>query len=109
MTSIDLAGGGSAIDMHTWNEKKFTEYFVHLVEHLPKLIALLVVLPGAPQSLCFEATATLEKKYMPRSPCFCVQITSDLKNNTTPKLPFCHYRALCADTPPIVGAMPFHL
>ena len=109
VTSIYLAGGGNVIDMYKWNEERFTAFFVDLVKHLPKLIALLVVLPGAPQSLCIEATATLEKIYRPRRPSFCVQITSELNSNTPPKLPLCHYQALCADTPPLVSSMPFHL
>ena len=108
-TSIDLAGGGKVIDMYEWDEERFTAFFVDMVKKLPKLIALLVVLPGAPQSLCTEATTNLENIYKPRRPCFCVQITSELNSSITPKLPFCHHKVLADEPPPLVGTMPFHL
>ena len=75
VTLIELVGGGNVIDMYSWNEKKFTAFFVDLVRRLTKLTALLAVLPGAPQSLCIAATATLENIFRPERPCFCVQIT----------------------------------
>ena len=109
VTSIDLADGGKTIEMYKWHVKKFTNFFAHLVERLPKLIALLVVLPGAIQSHCIAATATLEKIFRPTRPCFCVQITDMLESKSPPNLPFCHYRVLADDVPPLVGAMPFHL
>ena len=109
VTSIDLAGGGKVIDMYEWDEERFTAFFVDMVKKLPKLIALLVVLPGAPQSLCTEATTNLENIYKPRRPCFCVQITSELNSSITPKLPFCHHKVLADEPPPLVGTMPFHL
>ena len=109
VTSIDLADGGKAIEMYKWHIKRFTNFFAHLVERLPKLIALLVVLPGSIQSHCIAATATLEKIYLPGRPCFCVQITDSLESNSPPNLPFGHYGILANDPPPLVGALPFHL
>ena len=109
VTLIELVGGGNVIDMYSWNEKKFTAFFVDLVQRLTKLTALLVVLPGAPQSHCIAATATLEKIFSPERPCFCVQITNSLNSNSPPNLPLCHFRVLGQDPPPLVGALPFHL
>ena len=73
VTSID--GLGEVIDMYKWNEIEFIAFFVNLVKRLPKLIALLVVLPGASESHCAAATTTLLTIYRPKRPCFCVQIT----------------------------------
>ena len=107
VTSVDLADGGNAIEMYKWHQKDFTALFVDLVQHLSNLAALLVVLPGAPQSHCISATATLEKIYRPRRPCFCVQITDSLRSINSPIFP--HHRVLALDPPPLVGALPFHL
>ena len=83
ITSIDLVGCGQLIDMYHWHENEFMAFFVELIEHLPKLIALLVVLPGASHSICVATTKSLEA--------------------------VCHYKVLADDKPPIVGALPFHL
>ena len=88
---------------------KFTALFVDLVERLPKLIALLVVLPCVSQSLCTAATAALESKFRPTRPCFCVQITDSLDSDNPPKLPFAHYKTLAHDQLPSVGGLPYHL
>ena len=109
ITSIDLVGCGQLIDMYHWHENEFMAFFVELIEHLPKLIALLVVLPGASHSICVATTKSLEAVYRPQRPCFCVQITSELESKTPPKFPLCHYKVLADDKPPIVGALPFHL
>ena len=91
------------------DEKAFTDLFVDLVERLPKLIALLVVLPGAAPSNCRATTFTLESKFRPTRPCFCVQITDSLESNNPPKLPLVHYKTLAEDQPPSVGGLPYHL
>ena len=91
------------------DEAKFTALFVDLVERLPKLIALLVVLPCVSQSLCTAATAALESKFRPTRPCFCVQITDSLDSDNPPKLPFAHYKTLAHDQLPSVGGLPYHL
>ena len=109
VTSIKLVDGGNLIDMYRWNEQKFTAFFVDLVRRLTKLTALLAVLPGAPQSLCIAATATLENIFRPERPCFCVQITDSLQTSNPPNLPQCHFQTLALDPPPLVGALPFHL
>ena len=80
-----------------------------MVERLPKLIALLIVLPVACQSLGIAATTILEIKFRPQRPCFCLQITDSLNSIDPPKLPLNHYQVLAQDPPPIVGALPFHL
>ena len=49
--------------LDTKDEVEFTALFVDLVERLPKLIALLVVLPGASQSNCIAATSILVSKF----------------------------------------------
>ena len=79
--------------MYEWDEAKFSAFFVDLVVSLPKLVALLVVLPGAPQSHCIAATKTVEVKFRPTRPCFCVQITNSLDNTNPPNLPLFHYQA----------------
>ena len=109
VTSIDLADGANIIEMYKWHENDFTALFVDLVRHLSNLVALLIVLPGAPQSHCISATATLEKIFRPERPCFCVQITESLERKSPPNLPRCHYRVLALDPPPLVGSLPFHL
>ena len=109
VTSIDLANGWEKIDMYKWHAKKFTAFFVELVQRLPNLIALLVVLPGAPKSHCIVATATLEKIYRPERPCFCVQITDSLESGNPPSLPVCHRQVLAEDPKSLVGELPFHL
>ena len=91
------------------DEKAFTDLFVDLVERLPKLIALLVVLPGAAPSNCRATTFTLVSKFRPTRPCFCVQITDSLESNNPPKLPLVHYKTLAEDQPPSVGGLPYHL
>ena len=102
-------GLGKMIDMYKWHEKDFVNFFVELVKHLPNLVALLVVLPGAPQSHCITATKTLETIYRPDRPCFCVQITDSLDSSSPPSLPLCHYQVLAQDTPSLVGVLPQHL
>ena len=109
VTSIDLGVDGNLLNMHKLNEREFTDLFVNLVEQLPKLIALLVVVPRASPSHCFAATKTLEKTYRSARPCFCVQITNSLDSNNPPKLPLCHFKMLACNPPPLVGTMPFHL
>ena len=109
VTSIDLADGANIIEMYKWHEKDFTALFVYLVKHLSNLAALLVVLPGAPQSHCIFATETLEKIYRSKRPCFRVQITDSLNSINPPKLPQSHYQALSRDPQSLVGALPFHL
>ena len=48
-----VRGDGNVKGIFGWNEMKCTAFFfVQLVERLPKLIALLIVLPVACQSLC---------------------------------------------------------
>ena len=91
------------------SEAEFTALFVDLVERLPKLIALLVVLPCASQSLCIEATAALKSKFRPTRPCFCVQITNSLNRDDPPKLPFVHYKTLAHNHIRSVGGLPYHL
>ena len=49
--------------LDTKDEVEFTSLFVDLVERLLKLIALLVVLPGASQSNCIAATSILVSKF----------------------------------------------
>ena len=97
------------MDMCYLDEAEFTELFVDLVERLPKLIALLVVLPGASPSNCIAATSTLESKFRLTRPCFCVQITNSLDSDDPPKLPLVHYKTLAEDQPPSVGGLPYHL
>ena len=106
MTSNSFRG---LIDTYNWKEKDFVNFLVELVKHLPNLVALLVVLPDAPQSHCIAATKTLEKTYRSARPCFCVQITNSLDSNNPPKLPLCHFKMLACNPPPLVGTMPFHL
>ena len=95
--------------LYEWNEDKFTALLVELVESLPNLIAFLVVVPESTKSKCIEATSTLESKFRPTRPCFCVQITNSLDSNDPPNLPFVHYKALALDQPPSVGGLPYHL
>ena len=109
VTSIDLPDGGNLIEMYKWHQNVFTAFFMKLVERLPKLIALLIVLPGAPRSHCVAATKILENVFRPKRPCFCVQITDCLNSSTPPNLPLCHFRILAHDPPPLVGALPYHL
>lgn len=109
VTSIDLGVDGNLLNMHKLNEREFTDIFVNLVEQLPKLIALLVVVPRASPSHCFAATKTLETLYQPKRPCFCVQITDSLSSNAPSHLPLCHFKVLAHDLPPLVGGLPFHL
>lgn len=97
------------LDMYSWDEKTFTKFFADLVEQLPKLVALLVVLPEAPISHCRAATAALQALFQPTRPCFCVQITDSLDSSDPPHLPWVHYQALACDPPPCVGELPFHL
>lgn len=97
------------LDMFSWDEAEFTALFVDLVQHLPKLIALLVVLPGAPISHCRAATTALETIFRPLRPCFCVQITDSLESSNPPSLPLVHSEALARDLNPSVGELPFHL
>ena len=105
-----VRGDGNVKGIFGWNEMKCTAFFfVQLVERLPKLIALLIVLPVACQSLCIAATTILEIKFRPQRPCFCLQITDSLNSIDPPKLPLNHYQVLAQDPPPIVGALPFHL
>ena len=107
VTSIDLPGGN--LNMYKWDEAEFTAFFVDLVVRLPKLVALLVVLPGASQSHCILATTTLEAKFRTTRPCFCVQITDSLDNTSPPNLPLVHFQALAHDPHPSVGDLPYHL
>ncbi len=106
VSAIELASG--KLNMCNWNEAEFTAFFVDLVEHLPKLIALLVVLPAASESHCVAATAALKVKFQPVRPCFCVQITKSLDSSNPPNLPLVHYQALAHDPHPSVGELPFH-
>ena len=76
---------------------EFTSLFVDLLERLPKLVALLVVIPGAPASHCIAATWTLESKFRPTRPCFCVQITDSLDRDDPPNLPLVHYKTLAQE------------
>ncbi|KAK4004674.1 Uncharacterized protein APZ42_015845 [Daphnia magna] len=96
------------LDMYSWNESMFASFFVELVQHLPKLIALLVVLPGAPTSHCVAATAALESTFRPTRPCFCAQITDSLSSANPPSLPWIHYQALACDSYTSVGELPYH-
>ena len=107
VTSIDVARGN--LNMYKWDEAEFTDFFVDFVVRLPKLIALLVVLPGASQSHCVVATTTLEAKFRITRPCFCAQITDSLDNTNPPNLPLVHYEALAHDQHPSVGDLPYHL
>ena len=107
VTSIDVARGN--LNMYKWDEETFTTFFVDLVVRLPKLIALLVVLPGASQSHCIIATTTIEEKFRNTRPCFCVQITNSLDKTNPPNLPLVHYQALAHDQNPSVGDLPYHL
>lgn len=97
------------LDMYSWNTTEFTAFFIDVVEHLPKLVALLVVLPDAPISLCRAATSTLEVIFRPTRPSFCAQITDSLDNTNPPSLPLIHYQTLARDPSPSVGELPFHL
>ena len=97
------------LDMYTWDEATFTAFFVDLVRFLPKLIALLIVLPGVPASHCIAATAVLESTFRPVRPCFCAQITDSLESSNPPSLPWIHYQALACDPYGSVGEIPFHL
>jgi hypothetical protein len=96
------------LDMYTWDEATFTTFFVDLVQRLPKLIALLIVLPGVSVSHCVAATAALESKFRPVRPCFCVQITDSLESPNPPSLPWIHYQALACYPYTSVGELPFH-
>ena len=100
---------GKLNHMNMWRETQFTAFFVDLVRKLPKLIALLVVLPDVLPLHCIAATKTLEKIFQPERPCFCVQITDSLRSINPPSLPQCHLQVLALDPPPLVGALPFHL
>ena len=109
VTSIDLGTDGNMLNMHKWHEHEFTTFFVDLVAQLPKLIALLIVIPGASQSQCIVATTTLEKIYKHKRPCFCVKITDSLDGTNPYDFPQCHYEVLANDPPPLVGGLPYHL
>ena len=108
VTSIDLVDGGN-LNMYEWDEVNFKNFFVELVEKLPKLIALLIVLPDAPESHCIAATRTVENIFKPKRPCFCVQISNVLNSVNPPNLPFCHYQVLNEDPQPLVSQLPFHI
>ena len=97
------------MEMYKWHKKDFTALFVDLVQRLPKLIALLVVLPGAPKAHCIAATRILENVVRLERPCFCVQITDSLNSSYPANLPMGQYEVLVRDPPPLVGALPFHM
>jgi hypothetical protein len=81
------------LDMYTWDEAKFTAFFVDLVRQLPKLIVLSIVLPVVPASHCIAATAVLESTFHSVRPCFCVQITDSLESSNPSSFPWIHYQA----------------
>ena len=106
--NVDLKVG-KLMDVCKWAEAEFTDFFVDLVQNLPKLIALLVVIPGASQLHCCNATAALKKKFQPSRPCFCVHITDTLVNSCSSCLPSVHYHSLVVEPHLLVGELPFHL
>ena len=94
-------------DMYAWDEATFSTFFVDLVQKLPKLIALLIVLPDAPLEHCVAATTAVESAFRPTRPCFCAQITNCLDSPNPPSLPWMHYQVLARDPYPTVGDLPF--
>ena len=92
-TGTDTTSVLFCLDMYTWDEAKFTAFFVDLVRHLPKLIVLSIVLPVVPASHCIAATAVLESKFHSFRPCFCVQITDSLESSNPSSFPWIHYQA----------------
>ena len=95
--------------LDTKDEVEFTSLFVDLVERLLKLIALLVVLPGASQSNCIASTSILVSKFRPTRPYFCAQITDSLDSNDLSKFSFAHYKTLAEDQLPLASLLPYHL
>ena len=104
-----LPAGQQSTILFGWTEEAVVNLLVKLVEQLPKLVALLVVLPTVPQAFCVRATAVLKKMMVPTRPCFAVQITHSLESECPPRLPWIHYQVLAADSSTHFSDLPHHL